>query len=89
MESARDLAINKNNYFALVLAQNALGAIYVRNGELEKGIATLEATRNGNILKDGGSTTAGAIPRSRELAVHEGDYVGGFGPGIRVGSAVR
>jgi hypothetical protein len=53
LESARDLAVQKENYVALVLAENTLGALYVRNGEPEKGIATLEAARNGNILKDG------------------------------------
>jgi tetratricopeptide (TPR) repeat protein len=53
LASASELAIKKNNYMALVLAQNALGAIYVHTGELEKGIATLEAIRNGNILEDG------------------------------------
>ena len=53
LEAASDLAIQKDNYVALVLAQNALGAVYVQSGQLEKGIATLEATRNGNVLKDG------------------------------------
>jgi tetratricopeptide (TPR) repeat protein len=53
LDSASELAIQKNNYIALVLVQNALGAVYVHNGELEKGIATLEAIRNGKIMKDG------------------------------------
>ena len=53
--SASELAIQKSNYLALVLAQNALGAIYVHNGDLEKGIATLEAIRSGHLLKNGQS----------------------------------
>ncbi len=52
-EAARDLAVRQQNYIALVQAQNALGAIYVHNGEPEKGVAFLEATRNGEVLKDG------------------------------------
>ena len=53
LESAGDLAVQKANYLAFVLAENTLGAIYVRSGNPQKGVATLEATRNGNILKDG------------------------------------
>ena len=52
-EAARDLAVRQQNYLALVQAQNALGAIYVHNGEPEKGVAFLEATQNGEVLKDG------------------------------------
>jgi hypothetical protein len=43
LESASDVAVQKNNYIAFVLAQNALAAIYVRNGEPQKAIAILEA----------------------------------------------
>lgn len=53
LESARDLAVERNNHIALVLAQNVLGGIYIRTGGVQKGIATLEATLNGNVLKDG------------------------------------
>jgi CHAT domain-containing protein/tetratricopeptide (TPR) repeat protein len=53
LESARDLAIEKDNYIALVQAQNTLGAIYVSNGDVPKGIATLETTLKGTILRDG------------------------------------
>jgi tetratricopeptide (TPR) repeat protein len=53
LESARDLAVQQSSYVALVLAENALGTIYVHTGEFQKGVATLEATRNGNLLKDG------------------------------------
>jgi hypothetical protein len=53
LEAARDLGVQKANYLAVVQAENALGAIYVRSGEVQKGIAILEATRNGEVLKDG------------------------------------
>ena len=53
LESARDLAVEKDNYFAFVQAQNALGGIYVHNGEVSKGISTLEATQKGSVQKDG------------------------------------
>lgn len=52
LEAARNLAVEDNNYLALLEAQNGLGSIYVHNGNVEKGIATLEATLNGNILRD-------------------------------------
>jgi CHAT domain-containing protein/tetratricopeptide (TPR) repeat protein len=52
LESGRDLAVEKENYFAFVQAQNALGAIYVHSGDTQKGIATLEATLKGTALKD-------------------------------------
>jgi CHAT domain-containing protein/tetratricopeptide (TPR) repeat protein len=52
LESARDLAIEKDQYFAFVQAQNALGAIYIHDGSPQKGIATLEATLNGTLLKN-------------------------------------
>ena len=53
LESARDLAIQKGNYIAFVLAQNVLGAIYPSSGEPQKGIAMLEATLDGSVLEDG------------------------------------
>jgi len=52
-EDARDLAVQKKNYLALVMAENAMGATYIHKGELQKGIENLEAIRNGKILKDG------------------------------------
>jgi CHAT domain-containing protein/tetratricopeptide (TPR) repeat protein len=64
-ESARDSAVEKRNYIAFVLAQNALGAIYPNNGEPQKGIAMLEATLNGNVLKDGQTS---ALPETFRAA---------------------
>ena len=52
LESARDLAVKNNNYAALVQAQNALGAVYLRTGNVQNGIAIFEATLKGNVLID-------------------------------------
>ncbi len=89
LESARDLAIQKNNYVALFLAENALGATYVRSGEPEKGIATLEAARNGNIFKDGETRQLPVwTPRSFNNAFHEIGAIGGTRPGIRLSPTI-
>jgi tetratricopeptide (TPR) repeat protein len=64
LESARDLALEKTNYQALVLAENALGTTYVHTGDVRKGIATLEATLSGNILKNDQTIQVGDAFRS-------------------------
>ncbi len=47
LKEARDMAIEKNNYIVFVQAATALGQAYVRKGELDLGINTLEHARNG------------------------------------------
>lgn len=52
LTSARDLAVKNDNYAALVQAQNALAAVYLRTGNVQKGIAICEAMLKGNVLID-------------------------------------
>lgn len=51
LEEARDLAVRRDSYIPLVLAENALAQILVRQGELSKGIRILELVRQGKILR--------------------------------------
>lgn len=45
--SARNLAIQKENYLVFVQASTSLGQMYVRKGQVTKGIDILERTQNG------------------------------------------
>ncbi len=53
LEEARDLAMQKSSYIALILAESSLGQILIRKGEVSEGIRTLEAARDGKVFKDG------------------------------------
>jgi len=45
--SARKLAIQKENYLVFIQASTSLGQMYVRKGQVSKGIEILERTQNG------------------------------------------
>jgi tetratricopeptide (TPR) repeat protein len=53
LEEARDLAMQKGSYIALVLAESSLGQILIRKGEFSNGVQTLEAVRDGKAFKNG------------------------------------
>jgi len=65
LESAQNLALQKENNLALLLAETALGGIYIHSGQPAKGVAVLEAIQNGNVLRDGKTVET---PRSFRLA---------------------
>ena len=65
LESAQNLALQKENNIALLLAETALGAIYIHSGQTAKGVAVLEAIQNGNVLRDGKTVET---PQSFRLA---------------------
>lgn len=65
LESAQNLALQKENNLALLLSETALGAIYIHSGQPAKGVAVLEAIQDGNVLRDGKTVET---PRSFRLA---------------------
>jgi CHAT domain-containing protein len=65
LESAQNLALQKENDLALLLAETTLGGIYIRSGQPAKGVAVLEAIQDGNVLRDGKTVET---PRSFRLA---------------------
>ena len=69
LESAQDLALQKENNLALLLAETALGGIYIHGGQPAKGVAVLEAIRDGNVLRDGKTVeTPGSFRLAAKLA---------------------